>query len=114
MTGGRRSASFPVAPRYVSGDFLDDRRFPPHRNPGVIVLPGASGSGAGLGLALRRVVSLIGPNRKAFRRFKIDIFRDGTWNIKGLTRVSDVARRWRLTFGRDRQIYEWEDEKRMA
>jgi len=22
-------------------DFLDDRRFPPHRNPGVVVLPGA-------------------------------------------------------------------------
>ncbi len=30
-------------------DFLDDRRFPPHRNPGVIVLPGASGTGEGLG-----------------------------------------------------------------
>ena len=40
-------------------DFLDDRRFPPHRNPGVIVLPGASGSAEGLGSALRGVVSII-------------------------------------------------------
>src|SRR5271169_120904 len=33
-------------------DFLDRRRFPDHRNPGVIVLPGAAGSAAGLEMAL--------------------------------------------------------------
>jgi predicted nuclease of predicted toxin-antitoxin system len=37
-------------------DFLDDTRFPGHRNPGVVVLPGGSGDeqamGAGIGAAL--------------------------------------------------------------
>ena len=29
-------------------DFLDDRRFPSHRNPGVVVLPGGSGPARGV------------------------------------------------------------------
>jgi predicted nuclease of predicted toxin-antitoxin system len=91
-------------------DFLDDRRFPPHRNPGVIVLPGASGTGEGLGSALRSVVSIIGPSRKAFRRFKVEITQDGVWNIQSLIRVSDEARKWRLRFGND-EVYEWEEEE---
>ena len=33
-------------------DFLDDRSFPPHRNPGVIILPGGSGDEAALVQAL--------------------------------------------------------------
>jgi|SRR2546425_3015000 len=90
-------------------DFLDDRRFPPHRNPGIIVLPGASGAGTGLGNALRRVVSIIGPSRKAFRSFKIEIAEDGTWNISNMTRSKDVVRRWRLSFGRNGEIYEWDE-----
>ncbi len=91
-------------------DFLDDRRFPPHRNPGIVVLPGASGTGEGLGAALRSIVSIIGPNRKAFRRFKIEITQEGMWNIKHMTRASDEVRNWRLRFGRDGEIYEWEEE----
>src|SRR5260370_10867841 len=90
-------------------DFLDERRFPPHRNAGVIVLPGASGSGEGLGSALRSVVSIIGPNRGAFRRFKIEITKDGIWNIKSMLRVSGEVRNWRLRFGRDDKVYEWEN-----
>lgn len=90
-------------------DFLDDRRFPPHRNPGIIILPGASGAGEGLLLALRRVLSIIGPNRKAFRRFKIEITGEGKWNVKSLLRISDEVRNWRLRFGRDGEVYEWED-----
>lgn len=92
-------------------DFLDDRRFPPHRNPGVIVLPGASGTGEGLGFALRQVISIIGPNRKAFTRFKIEITQDGIWNIKSMTRVAGEVRNWRLRFGSDDKVYEWEDEE---
>jgi predicted nuclease of predicted toxin-antitoxin system len=91
-------------------DFLDDRRFPPNRNPGVIILPGASGTGEGLLLALRRVVSIIGPNRKAFTRFKIEITKDGIWNIKSMTRVLDEVKNWRLRFERNGEVYEWEDE----
>lgn len=92
-------------------DFLDDRRFPPHRNPGVIVLPGASGTREGLAAALRRVVLIIGPNRKAFLRFKIEITQDGIWNIKSMVRVSDEIRHWRIFFGPNGEVYEWDDEE---
>jgi predicted nuclease of predicted toxin-antitoxin system len=92
-------------------DFLDDRRFPPNRNPGVIILPGASGSDEGLISALRQVVSIIGPNRKAFPRFKIEITRDGIWNVKSMTRVSDEVRDWRLRFGPKDEVLEWEEEQ---
>ena len=38
-------------------DFLDDTRFPEHRNPGIVILPGGSGDqqamGVGIGTALR-------------------------------------------------------------
>ena len=92
-------------------DFLDDRRFPSHRNAGIIVLPGASGPGEGLGFALRSVVSIIGPNRGAFRRFKIEITKDGIWNIKSMVRASDEARNWRLRFGQDDKVYEWVEDQ---
>jgi uncharacterized protein DUF5615 len=88
-------------------DFLDDRRFPPHRNPGVVVLPGASGSGAGLGTALRNITGMLGTHRKAFRSFKIEISSDGVWNITNMTRASDTVRRWRLKFGPRDEVYEW-------
>ena len=91
-------------------DFLDDRRFPPHRNPGVIVLPGASGAGRGLVEGLRAIVSIIAPYRKAFRRFKIEITEDGTWNITNMTRATDVVRRWRIRPGQRSDVFEWEDD----
>lgn len=90
-------------------DFLDDRRFPPHRNPGIVVLPGASGTAEGIGAALRDVLSVIGKNRKAFRRFKIEIAQDGIWNIKHMTRVSDEVRNWRIRFDKNGETYEWEE-----
>ena len=58
-------------------DFLDDRRFPPHRNPGVVILPGASGADEALVDGLRAILSIIAPYRKAFRRFKIEVTEGG-------------------------------------
>jgi predicted nuclease of predicted toxin-antitoxin system len=43
-------------------DFLDDRRFPPHRIPGVIVLPGANGGTEILDRELARLLITIGPS----------------------------------------------------
>jgi predicted nuclease of predicted toxin-antitoxin system len=88
-------------------DFLDDRRFPIHRNPGVIVFPGADGSGEPLVAALRSVIPVIGSYRKAFRRFKIYITEDGIWNITNMDRSEGLVRRMRLRFGRGGRIWEW-------
>jgi hypothetical protein len=63
-------------------DFLDDRRFPPHRNPGVIVLPGAQGCTPVLEWELARVVVADGRHGDVFRGYKIHILEDGTWSIR--------------------------------
>ncbi len=63
-------------------DFLDDLRFPFHRNPGVVILPGASG-GPGFIEAVRVVLSTIGHFRGAYRGEKIVISSDQVWTVKG-------------------------------
>ena len=62
-------------------DFLDDRRFPPHRNPGVVVLPGAQGSDVPLITALAGVVSFVAPFREGYRRTKVSVSDDATWTF---------------------------------
>ena len=58
-------------------DFLDDRRFPPHRNPGLIVFrPGAQGDNDHeLRWAIARMVLLVGQLREVWRGAKI-VFSD--------------------------------------
>lgn len=52
-------------------DFLDDRKFPPHRNPGVVVLPGGNGDQDALALALLDYMTVFGPYRETTRNSKI-------------------------------------------
>jgi Domain of unknown function (DUF5615) len=92
-------------------DFLDDRRFPVHRNPGVVVFPGADGGGAGLVHALRSVIPVMGSYRKAFRRFKIQITEDGIWTITNMDRSDGMVRRLRLRFGKGGRVWKWQDEE---
>src|SRR5262249_7529665 len=63
-------------------DFLDDRRFPPHRNPGIVVLPGASGEEHELGKELGGMLSIVGRFRAAWFGSKIQISPSGEWTIK--------------------------------
>jgi len=63
-------------------DFLDDRRFPPHRNPGVIVLPGGSGDEDALIRALGNALLIVGKYPDHYRRSKVAISTDGTITIR--------------------------------
>lgn len=67
------------------GDFLDDGRFPFHRNPGVIVLPGATGDGT-LEIALADVVRILAPFADAHVGAKISVTPDRTWTIRNFLR----------------------------
>lgn len=89
-------------------DFLDDRRFPFHRNPGLIVLPGADGSGAGLIEALRSVMSLVGQFREAYRGDKIEITEDGIWTIRGFDRKLGRHYKNRFRFAQHGKVYQWQ------
>jgi predicted nuclease of predicted toxin-antitoxin system len=63
-------------------DFLDDSRFPFHRNPGLVVLPRPTNSRLGLADAINSVLALIGPYFKAYRGYKIRISEEGVWTIR--------------------------------
>src|SRR3990172_101090 len=62
-------------------DFLDDKRFPPHRNPGVVVLPGAEGDDPSLLTALAGLVSFVAPFREGYRRAKVIVSADAEWTF---------------------------------
>ena len=47
-------------------DFLDEGRFPPHRNPGIVVLPGGSGDVDALVEALATLLPVVGAFREPF------------------------------------------------
>lgn len=58
-------------------DFLDDRRFPPHRNPGVILVrPGADGRDRGLFGCLAKATLIAGENAAWFKGKKLDFSAD--------------------------------------
>jgi hypothetical protein len=63
-------------------DFWDDRRFPPDRNPGVVILPGGSGDESALFEALRMLHSVIAPFGTSFPATKISISSDGVLTTK--------------------------------
>lgn len=88
-------------------DFLDDKAFPPNRNPGVVVLPGATGRDqAVLEKELARVLNTLGRYRDAYRGFKIHVRDDGTWAIR-----SGTSRSVRLLkFGSHGRIWQMDEE----
>ena len=54
-------------------DFLDDTRFPEHRNPGVIVLPGGGGDRYALGFAIGVVMTVFGMAPSIWEKSKITV-----------------------------------------
>jgi predicted nuclease of predicted toxin-antitoxin system len=81
-------------------DFLDDSRFPFHGNPGLVVLPGATGSRLGLADAINGVLALIGPYFKAYRGYKIRITEDGVWTIRSFNTEEGSHQEIRVKFGK--------------
>ncbi len=72
-------------------DFLNDSRFPPHRNPGVVVLPGGSGDYALVAEAIKTLQVLIAPYRELWRGSKVRIGADGHITVWGYE--ADTGRR---------------------
>src|SRR5882724_1481706 len=59
------------------GGFKNEGRFPPHRNPGIVILPGGSGDFSALARAFRVVTTLIGPYREIWRGATITVGANG-------------------------------------
>ena len=62
-------------------DFLSDRAFPPHRNPGIVVLPGGDGHENALVNALAEALGVVGPLREEHRGTKVFIDKEGVWTV---------------------------------
>jgi predicted nuclease of predicted toxin-antitoxin system len=62
-------------------DFLNNHRFPPTINPGVVVIPGASGDETALAKAVGQVLALFGNLGDFFNGSKISITSEGIWTV---------------------------------
>ncbi len=90
-------------------DFLDDRKFPPHRNPGVVVLPGASGDERSLLLGLFRTQSIVGDYREIYRGTKIVVLADGSMTIINRDADKGSMTKSRYRFLKNGSILQWVD-----
>ncbi len=91
-------------------DFLNDRRFPPHSNPGVVVLPGAQGEEEALLQALAAMLSIVAPFREGYRGTKVVVSSDNTWTFIRRNRETGAMERTRLRLPRRGHIEVWGDE----
>ena len=90
-------------------DFLDERRFPRHRNPGLVVLPGGSGNIESLVEALGVLLPIVGTYREVFRGDYIQISTEGVLSVTSLDKKgARQTRRYRFTAGEE--AVEWVGE----
>jgi predicted nuclease of predicted toxin-antitoxin system len=90
-------------------DFLDDRKFPPSRNPGLVILPGAQGNTSALLSALQDVTRIVGVSRRLWTATKIVVSHDGVWSVSTYEKDSGqiVKNRYRFT---SRGMEFWNEE----
>lgn len=91
-------------------DFLNSRRFPHHRNPGVVILPGAEGNEGALLRALGRTLSIVGTARNLFRACRIVIDEYGVWKVYTFERSEGRVVVSKYRFAKSGHLEFWEDE----
>lgn len=86
-------------------DFLDDRRFPPNRNPGIVLVrPGSSGrNDHGLFACLVKATLIAGSNAMWFRGKKLDFSSESNLTI------TSQGTRQRYLWERNQDPMIWED-----
>ncbi len=86
-------------------DFLDDRRFPPHRNPGIVLVrPGSSGrDDYGLLVCLYKATLMAGNHAPWFEGKKLD------FSSKDLLTITSPGTRVKYLWERNRDPMIWED-----
>jgi uncharacterized protein DUF5615 len=86
--------------------FLDDRRYPFHRCPGVLIVPSPAKNFEGFADALASGLPVVGRYSGAFDREKIAIRSDGTWTVRGFSKEPGVH--WKAQFKVDEHGQAWE------
>ena len=83
-------------------DSLNDRAFPPQRNPGAVLLPGTSGTRNTLPDILTWIARTIGRSRSLWLRTEVVFFGDGSWAVHTFEKDEGriVSTRYRRRAGR--------------
>jgi len=91
-------------------DFLDNRRFPPNRNPGVIVVPPLNIGTEPFIEALYVAVSMHGDYKEIFRKTKVHVHENGEFEV--WQRHYDTEKITKTRYKLDsRGIFEWKDQR---
>jgi predicted nuclease of predicted toxin-antitoxin system len=88
-------------------NFLDDRRFPEHRNPGIIILPSEPVGSSKFAHSLLQALTIVGSFRKLYRGAKIVFTRDNELSITNRDRGTGAIRKERYRLGRGADVYIW-------
>jgi predicted nuclease of predicted toxin-antitoxin system len=87
-------------------DFLNERRFPRNRNPGLVVLPGGSGDMQAIVEALGVLLLIVGDYREVFRGTYTQISADGVLSVSSLDKTgARKISRYHFTAGEEAE--EW-------
>lgn len=88
------------------GDFRNERRFPPHRNPGIVIIPQDLAEAA---RSLGAVLPIVGEYRELFRGDVVEVDRGGTISVRSTKHDgSRTTTRYRYSKGPD--ALQWEEE----
>ena len=90
-------------------DFLDDRHFPEHRNPGIVILPGADDDQTAMGTGLAAAVRVFGYGPKIWTKTKTVVSATGEVSMRHRMPASGslMTSRYRLVRGGGVEM--WQD-----
>jgi hypothetical protein len=89
--------------------FLNDRKYPPHRNRGIVVLPGGSGETEPLYRALWWALSIVGTYSDNCVFTKIRISPEGEWTVGAWDKAVGRHRVTRYRIPKNGRVLEWID-----
>ncbi len=92
-------------------DFLDWQRFPEHRNPGVVLLPGSQGDVVALVEALRWTMSIVGEFREIWRKSVVQITGAGEFIVRGREMETGAVTTRRYRMAPDGGVDIWDDQE---
>jgi hypothetical protein len=89
--------------------FANGRRFPEHRNPGVVIVPAGALDDAGVLTAIRAMLPVVGHFRPLFRGAVVSVDRSGVLSVTDREHESGARRVTRYKDSKEGSFY-WEED----
>lgn len=91
-------------------DFLDDGRFPEHRNPGIVVLPGGDGDQHAMVIGILTAIAVFGWGPESWSKTKSVISPLGEMTIRRRHAANGKIETSRYRLPRGRSAEEWVED----